>query len=235
VGRRAGEFVQIPVQPAAQNLMKNTGTAAVGRDGTLRVDETIDYTGAFAATFRHTYRYSDAATQRRQLEEALNNYSAGATLDDYSITGMAEMADSIAYTRTYTAPSYAWIADDLLVLKAPLQPIGMQSLTTSAERGQPLRIGQTMRREGELVLAVPKGYRVRNLPDPVDVKTKVGTYSESFSVNSDGAVVCRNCFELAAPEIATDDYAAFRDLVRQTAQAQRRIIVLIEESPPEGD
>lgn len=236
IGKDKGEFVRIPVLPPEANLMKNTGTAAIGRDGTLRVEERIEYTGAFADQFRQTYRYADAAGQKAMLQEALSNFSAGATLDEYSIAGMAEMADSIVYSRTYAAPSYGSIADDLIVLTAPLQRVGLLNLGATPERQQPLRLGQTMRREGELVVAVPKGFRVRNLPDPLEIKTKLGTYSESYSVNTEGVIVCRNCFELGVPEISPADYAEFRAFVRDVAQGQRRIIVLIEEAPasPEG-
>jgi hypothetical protein len=228
--------MRIPVQPPEANLMKNTGTAAIGRDGTLRVNERVEYTGAFADQFRYTYRYADAAAQKTALQEALSNFSASATLDEYSIAGMAEMADQIIYSRAYTAPSYGSIADDLIVLTAPLQRIGLLNLTAAPARGQLLRLGQTMQREGELVLSFPNGYRVRNLPDPLEIKTKVGTYSESYSVNTKGEIVCRNWFELGTPEIGPGDYAEFRAFVRDVAQMQRRIIVLIEETPavPDG-
>ncbi len=232
IGKRQGEFMRIPVQPADENCMKNVGTAAIGRDGALRVEERIEYTGAFATTFRHTYRYEDAAAQRRRLADALNNFSAGATLDDYSITGMNGMADTVVYTRAYTAPGYAAIADDLMVLTAPLQRVGLLNLTALPARRQPLHLGQTMRREGKLTLAIPKGYRVRNLPKPVELKTEVGTYSESYSVNGDGAIVCRNRFELGVPEIAPTQYPVFREFIRRVAKGQRRIIVLIEEPSP---
>ncbi len=235
VGTEAGEFMQIPVQPADENRLGNTGTGAIGADGTLRVEERIEYTGAFATTFRHQYRYSDAATQQRSLEEVLNSFSAGATLEAYSIAGLDELADAVVYTRTYTAPGYAAIADDLMVLSAPLQQIGLLSLTAMPAREQPLRLGQTMRREGTITLAVPTGYRVRNLPEPLELNSDLGTYTESYSVNSEGAIVCCNRFELLTPEIGPEQYPAFRALIRQVARAQRRIIVLIEESPPRSD
>ncbi len=234
VGKRAGEFMRIPVQPPEANGMRNTGTAAIGRDGALRVEERVEYTGAFATMFRRAYRYEDAAAQRRELADALGNFSAGATLEEYSIAGMDDLADAVVYARTYTAPDYAAIAGDLMVLTAPLQRVGMLNLTAFAEREQPLRVGQTMRREGELTLALPKGYGVRNLPEPVDVKTEVGNYAESYSVNSEGAIVCRNRFELSTPVIAPAQYAAFRDFVRRVAKEQRRIIVLVEQTPEDG-
>ncbi|MBN1916839.1 MAG: DUF3857 domain-containing protein [Verrucomicrobia bacterium] len=230
IGEAKGEFMQIPVLPAEANLLRNTGTAAVGRDGTLRVEEHVEYRGAFADQFRATYRYADAAGQKAMLQEALGNFSAGATLDQYAIQGMVEMADAIVYSRTYTAPSYASTAGDLIVLTAPLQRIGLLNLATIPERQQPLRLGQTMRREGELVLAVPQGFRVRNLPEALEIRTEIGTYSESYSVNKDGAIVCCNRFELGVAEISPADYAEFRAFVRDVAQAQRRIIVLIEEA-----
>ncbi len=235
MGKDAGEFMQIPVQPADENCLGNTGTGAIGRDGTLRVEERIEYTGAFATTFRRQYRYSDAAAQQRSLEEALNNFSAGATLEAYSIAGLDELADAVVYTRTYTAPGYAAIADDLMVLSAPLQQVGLLNLSAMPARQQPLRLGQTMRREGTITLAVPTGYQVRNLPEPLELNSDVGTYAESYSVNSEGAIVCRNRFELRTPEIGPEQFPAFRALIRQVARGQRRIIVLIEESPPGSD
>jgi hypothetical protein len=235
VGKDAGEFMQIPVQPAGENCLRNTGTAAIDRDGTLHIEEQIEYTGAFATTFRHQYRYSDAAARERSLEEALNNFSAGATLDAYSIAGLDELADTVVYTRTYSAPSYAGIADDLIVLSAPLQQIGLLNLTAMPAREQPLRLGQTMRREGTITLTVPTGYRVRNLPEPLELNSDVGTYSESYSVNSEGAIVCRNRFELHTPEIEPEQYPDFRALIRRVARAQRRIIVLIEQPRPHSD
>ena len=108
------------------------------------------------------------------------------------------------------------------------------NLTAFADRKQPLRVGQTMRRESELTLAIPKGYRVRNLPKPVELKTETGTYSETYSVNGDGVIVCRNCFELHVPEIAPEQYPAFRDFIRCVAREQRRIIVLMEDASPDG-
>jgi len=229
VGRDKGEFMRIPVQPAARNRMKNAGSAAVGRDGTLRVEERIECMGAFATMFRHKYRYEDVAAQKRQLAAGLTSMSAGATLEAYSISGMNDLANTVVYSRTYTAPDYAAIADDLMVFKAPLQRIGLLNLVGLSERRQPLRVGQTMRRDGELTLAIPKGYRVRNLPKPVELKTEIGTYSESYGLNEDGAIVCRSCFELGVSVIAPEQYQAFREFVRRVAKEQRRIIVLIKQ------
>jgi hypothetical protein len=234
VGEKAGEFIRIPVQPAEANAMKSVGTAAIGLDGALRLDERIECTGAFAAMFRHKYRYLDAADQRRQLAEALGALSAGATLDDYSIAGMDDLADTLVYTRTVTAPDYAAIADDLMVLTAPLQDVGLLSVTALATRTQPLRVGQTMRREAQLTLALPKGYGVRNLPKPVALTTEIGSYTETYSVNQDGAIVCRKTFELRVPEVTPEQYPAFRDFVRRVAREQRRIIVLIAQPSPDG-
>ena len=236
IGKERGEFMGIPVQRADENTLKNTGTAALAADGTLTMTERIEYTGAFATMFRDEYRYDEAAVQRRELAEALNNFCAGAVLGEYAIAGMDDLADTVVYTRAYTAPDYAALADDLMVLTAPLQRIGLLELTALAERRQPLRLGQTMRREGELTLTIPEGYHVRNLPKPVTLVTDVGSYAESYKVNRDGAIVCRNRFELSVPVIEPKDYPAFREFVRRVAREQRRIIVLMKKpSPEEGD
>ena len=229
IGADKGEFVTIPVQPPERNMVDSISTIILEADGTIKGNDSIKYTGAFAETFRHIYKYESAFAQKQALENVLNKFIPAAKLETYNITGFDTLADVIIYDRRYIAKEYASIADDLLIIGVPLQKIGLQENVSTASRINPLILGQTMIRKGNMELKIPNGYSVRNFPREVVLKNSFGEYQEKYEIDSNNVLRCNNLFRLEKTQIEPSEYQEFKAFIDEIAKIQRRLVVLIKE------
>lgn len=227
IGDDKGEFITIPVQPPEKNLVDSDSKLVLAQNGTITGNDKIKYTGAFAETFRHIYKYESSLAQKQALENVLNKFIPAAKLENYNITGFDTLAEVIIYERQYSAKEYASVADDLLIIGVPLQKIGLQENVSTASRIHPLILGQTMIRKGNIELKIPDGYSVRNFPREVILKNKFGEYQEKYEVEGNDILRCNNMFRLEKTQIEPSEYQEFKAFIDEIAKIQRRLVVFI--------
>ena len=81
--------------------------------------------------------------------------------------------------------------------------------------------GATLRVE----IALPKGYRVRSLPEALRLADGAVRYEATFRAEGDGLVIERS-YRLASPRVSPAEYQSFKEIVDRVARQLDEKIVL---------
>lgn len=74
---------------------------------------------------------------------------------------------------------------------------------------------------------LPAGFTVEAMPGPVEVEAAFGRYAANVEVEPDGTLAYYRHLEITEDTFPAEQYDAFRDFMRQIAQADRAQVVLV--------
>ena len=75
--------------------------------------------------------------------------------------------------------------------------------------------------------ALPDGFGVEAMPAPVLLETSFGRYQAKIEMEPDGTLAYHRRLEITETQCPADGYDAFRDFLRQIAQADHAKVVLV--------
>ena len=96
------------------------------------------------------------------------------------------------------------------------------------ERTQPIKFFPYAFADADTIrFELPPGFTVEAMPDPVECETAFGRYAAKVELEPDGTLVYYRRLEITDATFAAEQYDAFRDFMRQIAQADRAQVVLV--------
>ena len=177
----ASRVVELPVLPPAANGEQRKGAFTLAADGSLSGTVEISSIGPAEAETRLALKYTDPREQRAELEKAVASDLPGMTLLSYKFTQPSGLDKPLDLTYKVTVPQYAHSAGPLLLVRP--RPIGDDTLSFSDKpRTLPIDLHATGRWHDSFDIALPSGYTVDELPDPVSLDTDFATYRSSTTV-----------------------------------------------------
>jgi len=102
---------------------------------------------------------------------------------------------------------------------------GVAERASRPERNEELLLGNP--REGTLrvEIALPKGYRVRSLPEPLQLADGAVRYDSSIRVEGEKLLIERS-YRLATPRVSPAEYRSFKEIVDRIERQLDEKIVL---------
>ncbi len=223
-----GELTRLPQLPAGANSIERVGKLTLDADGTLHGELHESWDGDLAEDERERLR--DLVSDRGQ-EKVLKNRLAGdfSSFDVLSaaLGNLRDNAAPLIWQYTIEAQRYAKSADDLLIVRPRIVSSDASAFLETAEpRENPVEFVSAQRRRDSFDIAMPTGYRVEELPAPVNLDFGYASYHSQTDLLGQTLRYSRS-FEIMQLQVPLEKADELRKLFRVIRSDEDRSIVLV--------
>jgi transglutaminase-like putative cysteine protease len=173
-----GELVELPAMPPSANGVTRTATLTLDEAGTLRGNVREVRQGDRAAEQRFAVRAARSETDRiRPIERLLSGSLSSYQITQASIVNLPTSDKAFEWRYSLEASHYGKVAGDVLLIRPRV--VGSESradLETKEPREHPFEFDAPERDSDVFEIALPPGYQLDSLPQPVDVDDGFATY-----------------------------------------------------------
>ncbi|MCM8764044.1 MAG: DUF3857 and transglutaminase domain-containing protein [Candidatus Omnitrophica bacterium] len=209
-----------------ENQKKREIVAFFDAAGNLQADVSIKMNGVFAASIRNTFRYLSDEERKRELLRSLNRIILNTTLKSFKVEGISSLEVPVEQSYTFFSKRYATIIQTRLLFKpALIERIEGTELISLEKRNFPIRLSYRSSNSDRIVFYLPENYMVDAFPDPVEIKTKFGSYSTKFAVDKN-KLIYERFFTLNTLEVKPEEYIEFKNFYEQVAYNDSLPVIL---------
>jgi Domain of Unknown Function with PDB structure (DUF3857)/Transglutaminase-like superfamily len=229
-----GDLIHIPLLPPATNRLLRTATFKLSPAGDLSGDvHELEWGGPAAeqrAEFLETQPNKRVEIFDRFLGHFLNNF----TITSASLGNLDKEDENFAVEYQFVSPGYASAAGDLLFVRPRV--VGDKStgylrlFTQQKPRKYPIQFEEATRQDDVFDIALPAGYVVDGLPQPVDTSCDYATYKSETTV-AGGVLHYKRSFEVKDVMVPVDKLPEIRDFLQRVAADQESAAVLKRATP----
>jgi hypothetical protein len=176
----SSQIIAIPVLVPEANGTEQKGSFTLAADGTLTGSVDTSHIGPEGAHFRRFLKYTDEKEKREAWENYVAETLPGVTLNTFEIIQPSALDKPLEFHYKVTARQYSHQAGPLLLVRPRV--VGSQSLPFDDKpRIYPIDLNSTGRWRDSFDIAIPAGYSVDEIPDPVNVDMDFASYHSSVS------------------------------------------------------
>jgi hypothetical protein len=181
------ELINTPVYTADQNKEKQVLKVKVGDDNSISGEGNFYYTGS-----QYDYTLGFTGLNPKEKNDALRNSLDVLNFEKVEMKNFVNDKDKafITYDIDFKASNFAKKAGNSLIFRAV--PIYNNTIyKTEESRELPFEIRQSFEDEYEINFTIPKGYKIDEAPEDINLKSEFGYYNLSFVKNGEEIKVKR--------------------------------------------
>jgi hypothetical protein len=222
-----GELVLVPQLPSSASSLHRVAQLKLLPDGTLIGEVTEICYGDSAARQRYALRAATKDAGRIKPIEALLSHSLGAFQINSVVVGNLNVYNQpFQYRYSFTAPKYAKIAGDMLLLRPRVLGNWSSDILEKKEpRRYPVEFDGPSNNLDSYEIKLPDGFVVDDLPTPVSADYSFGSYHSNYEVKN-GAIHYSRSLEIKELSIPVDKLEDLRKFYRIIASDERNSAVL---------
>jgi hypothetical protein len=171
---------------------------------------------------------TDPKDLRRDLESRLGARLPGMVLKDFAFEQTADLNKPVGLNLHFSVPTYAHPAGSLLLLRARVLGSDVGNVPDVME-GKPrkyaIELGHPARYHNSADIALPEGFKVDEMPDPVKVDVGFASYSTSVTAQP-GKLHYESEYVVRDVEIPATRAADFRRLEETILSSEDGTVVL---------
>ncbi len=172
------QVIELPVLDPALNTVRRAASFQLQADGSLQGKVTERRFGDLAETRRYVFTHGDAKQQQNYMDKATGRDLTLFTLTDVKVENVEALNKDLTTTYSLVATHFATAMGPLLMVRPRV--LGSYSLDVDRKvRELPIDLSETMRGTDEFDIALPEGYVVDELPDPVKLDVGFASYESS--------------------------------------------------------
>lgn len=172
------QVIELPVLDPGLNTVRRSAKFQLQADGSLKGDVTEKRFGDLSVGRRYLFTQEDAKEQQTYMNRTVAKDFSSVTLSDVKVENAEALNKDLTMTFSLDAAHFATFAGPLLMVRPRV--LGSYSLDVDNKRRLvPIDLDETMRGTDEYDIALPDGYVVDELPDPVKVDVGFATYESS--------------------------------------------------------
>ncbi len=224
VGEGKGEFKTIPSYEPSENGLDVRSSVTLQADGSADTDYEITMRGESGQSLRATARSLTPAQRQDMMKSMAQRFATSAMLKTYSLPDGTDKTGPFVIKMTTTAPNFAELADDILVV-----PLGISGNAPQAnpyvqdKRFWPIVEEDASITHVETTIHLPAGYTTGNLPTDLNLTNALQEYHRKITRSGDGrSVTVLSDMTVHPGTVPAADYAKIRDyfnkLVKSTNQ-----------------
>lgn len=218
------QVMHLPVLPPDANGTTETGKFTLAADGTLTGAVDSTHIGPEGAELRSFLKYTDATEQRNIWERHVARDLPGVVLDSFQFTQPEALAKPVEFNYKVTEQSYAHTAGPLLLVRARVVGTVTQEFDDKP-RYLPIELDATGQWRDSFDIALPAGYVVDELPDPVSLDLDFASYHSKTTAQ--GSVLhYEREYVVRQVEIPASRAADFRKLEGAIVEDEQSVAVL---------
>jgi len=206
----ASQVIALPVLDPEANGTERKGSFSLAADGTLTGAVDSSHYGPTGADLRSMLKYTDEKERREYWERVVAQTLPGVTLDSFEFTQPSALDKPIELHYKVTARQYSHQAGTLLLVRPRV--LGTDSLPFDDKpRVYPIDLNATGRWRTSFDIAIPAGYAIDEIPDPVALDLDFASYHSAVSAK--GSVLhYEREYVVRQVEIPADKVIDFRRL-----------------------
>jgi hypothetical protein len=182
------EPIGLPVLDPSLNTVRRSAAFQLSADGGLKGTVTEKRFGDLAEQPREMYTSGDAKERREDLDHMLEHDFTAFNASDVKAENATSLNEDFTLTYVLTADHYARATGPLLMVRPRvLGDIPLANFDRNSDhkpRTVPIDLGETMQVTDDYTIALPAGYAVDELPEPVKLDLGFAAYQSAVSVSS---------------------------------------------------
>ncbi len=226
----SGELVEIPAFDPSDNLASKWMEIVIDADGGARVIAACDLSGYFDRFTRMSLKDATDSEESKAFDGYANVVSAGAKSVERTHSDLADLTMPVSVRQVIDAPDFAVPQGDMMIVRVPSFPFPFASVNvypTLAERKYPFEFPCESETDLSVSIALPEGYEVVRLPDPVSSTSDIADMSiDCIWDETTHTVTWKANVVLKKMQVPTDVYAAFKAASDGIAAARNNLILL---------
>ncbi len=176
----SSQLILPPRLAPADDTVEHTIHARLTPDGALQATVVEQRFGSAANASRAAFAEGSEQKQHDLLEKRLRHDLSSFAIESVSAAHPTDLMHPFEIDYSFRAPGYARTAGNMLLVRPRV--LGTDSLPLPREpRTFPVELGAIQTRRDHIDLALPQGYVVDELPDPVTLDTDFASYHSSVT------------------------------------------------------
>lgn len=231
VDEAGGELRELPLLPPSTNRLLRQAKLVLSAAGNLSGTVHEIRWGAPAVSRRSALLEAAASERRKVLENFLVRFLGGFTLLDSEVEALEEYDRNLVLTYGFVADKYAKRVGNLLLVRPRVLGRKGTDLLELEERKYPMEFSTTSLQTDLVEIRLPGGYRVDELPPPVNLANDFAEYRSQVEVEVEveveGNVLrYRRDFLIKKVEVPSERLEEMKEFYRQIAADERSQAVL---------
>jgi hypothetical protein len=227
------DLIHVPPIPAEQSLGSIKGETAVQADGSIESKVQISGKGFYDFVLRSIAKQVPSFQMPMVFQQLGQNLASTIKIENLKTSEFTDLAKPYEISFQYKAKDYVVDVGRLMMFKIPfstqsfdLLSIGIfQLLADREERQYPIFLFSARGCREEETITIPPGYRIRAVPDPVEVKEGPVSLRLTASIK-DNQVVFTSDFRTEKPTLDPQAYQSLRKAVKSLRRFQKGMVIL---------
>ena len=225
----------VPISTADENMGWIDINTRINNQGELQSNMAYHGIGYRDTMLRGLY-YWDTDRRTELLSYMLQQISSGAVLDEFSISPepLDDLSQPVLVKLSYHMDNYTAQVGQFMLLNIPGSKFPFdwtfRSLIDAVSipvRKYPLDLESTSGITIHETVELPTGYRVKTVPDPIQVSAPGLLYTQKHSLTETG-IQLEQVLKITEMRIDPSNYSSFRDAVKSILKANRGFVILEE-------
>jgi hypothetical protein len=222
-----GILVTMPVIPAASNRTESVVEASLNGTGDIDAKIQRQYFGQSGVSVRAVETLQGSPELKKRFERSFSRRLPGASLANIVTDGRSD-ENRFAVNMDLTAERFAQIMQGRLFIVRPgLLNSGGEYFFPTTKRTAPVKLESDFHRDS-VTIKTPAGFKLDELPGPVEIKSPYGTLRASWQMR-DGEIVLEETLEILETVAPASEYAKVREFFDQVAGARSAPVVLVKQ------
>jgi len=227
--------------PAEDNMGAISARSRIDPEGRLVSEVTIETNGIYDFAFRGFIKRYPPQEMKVIWQSLVTRIHPGARLTGFSTSDPEDLYSSFGLRFSYEVDDYAVQAGDYLLVKSPISTnsfeLILQNFLSAAglpSRNYPFNLGVTLGSSQEEDLLLPAGYKVKSLPETVDLEAEKLSYSMEYNASlpseskDELRVQYRKKFLIDSKELDPESYLELKKILLTSSRSGRGEIILVK-------
>jgi len=222
------QIIALPVLAPESNGTERKGAFALSADGTLSGSVDTAHSGPEGGELRMLLKYTDEKERHEYWEKRVAGDVPGAVLESFRFVQPEALDQPLEFHYKLTAGQYAHTAGPLLLVRPRV--VGSDVLPNDDKpRTVPIDLQATGHWHDSYDIALPDGYVVDEMPDPVNLDMDFASYHSSVSVPASGngrLLHYERDYKVTKVQLAAEKAPEFRHLEGAILSDEKSTVVL---------
>jgi hypothetical protein len=222
-----GELLTVPVLPPALGLIESAVEAKLGPTGRLSAHASRTYVGQSACRLRAMMLHERQDELKRAFERSLAGELGGVELERFEPSDHFEEG-RMQVNLDFTLREFGrTMQETMLVVSPGLLALGPGYALPAKERKLPVKLAARARKDS-VVVVVPAGLKVDEIPDPVKIDSPYGSYHAAWKVDGN-KIVFEDSAEVKDTLAPASEYPAIRKFFEDITAGRSAPVVLLKQ------
>ncbi len=229
VSEAGGELVRLPLQAPATNRLLRTGKLELSPGGTLSGEVKEEREGVQATMRRAAFISSEKNDRKKVIEEFLAGYLTGFSLTSAEVDNLEKYDQNLVLRYRFVADRYAKSAGNMLLLRPRVLGQKAWSVMEGEARKYPVAFRSTSIESDQFEITLPAGYKVEELPAPVELDYGFAEYRSKMEVKGNILSYWRE-YKIKEVLVGKEKLDTLKKFFRQVA-ADERFNAVLQRAP----